>query len=392
MPKTIFKPNREIAPTQLVDALTAVMQGYLPLDFQHTRITPEDAWQVLAYASVNRQTLDGACAALPDAPSGNRLREVLLPALPPLPELQGQLNRILRQQLHPSLFKKRRPFQIALDLTLIPYHGQPEASPDEVMRGEAKSGTTHFHGYATVAIVHDKRRYTLALRFVRLGQTMVEVVRQLLDRVKRLEIAVRRVYLDAGFCQVPVLKTLRRRQLPYLMPLPARGQSGGVRKLFTRRKSYVTCYTLHSPAYGAWTVTAVAVRRYHQGRYGKHGVKWFAYAIAGLPRRTPPTQVFEWYRRRFGIETGYRQMNQLRARTTSRSPVFRLLLVGLAFILVNLYIALRRALLVGGVLPAEPGTGLALSVDRLAAAFRQAIELLLGSHRALLCRQPVAVS
>jgi putative transposase len=392
MPKTIFKPNREIAPAQLVDALTAVMQRSLPLDFQHTRITPEEAWQILAYASVNRQTLDGACAALPEAPSGNRLREVLLPALPSLPKLQGQLNRILREQLHPSLFKKRRPFQIALDLTLIPYHGQPEASADEVMRGEAKSGTTHFHGYATVAIVHDKRRYTLALLFVRLGQTMVEVVRQLLDRVKRLEIAVRRVYLDAGFCHVPVLKTLRRRQLPYLMPIPARGKSGGVRKLFTRRKSYVTYYTLHSPAYGEWTVKAVTVRRYHKGRYGKHGIQWFAYAIAGLPRGTAPAQVFEWYRRRFGIETGYRQMNQLRARTTSRSPVFRLLLVGLAFILVNLYLALRRALVVGSAPPADPATGLPLSLDRMAAAFRQAIEALLGAHRSLLCRRPVAVS
>lgn len=392
MPKTIFKPNREIAPRQLVDALTAVMQGYLPLDFQHTRITPEEAWQILAYASVNQQTIDGACAALPDAPSGNRLREVLLPALPRLPRLQGRLNRIFRQQLHPSLFKKTRPFQIAIDLTLIPYHGQPEASADEVMRGEAKSGTTHFHGYATVSIVHDKRRYTLALLFVRLGQTMVEVVRQLLDRVNRLKIQVRRVYLDAGFCSVPVLKTLRRRQLPYLLPIPARGKSGGVRKLFTRRKSYVTAYTLHSPEHGEWTVKAVALRRYHKGRYGKHGVKWFAYAIRGLPRQTPPAQVFEWYRRRFGIETSYRQMNQLRARTTSRSPVLRLLLVGLAFMLVNLYVTLRRALVVGIAPPADPATGLPLSLDRMAAAFRQAIEVLLGSHRSFLCRQPVAVS
>ena len=48
-------------------------------------------------------------------------------------------------------------------------------------------------------------------------------------------------------------------------------------------------------------------------------------------------------------------MNQLRARTTSRSPVFRLLLVGLAFILVNLYITLRRALVVGSLLPTDPG-------------------------------------
>lgn len=392
MPKTIFKPNREVAPAQLTQALTDLMQRCVPLDFQHTRITPEEAWHILAYASVHRQMMESACAALPDAPSGNRLREVLLPTLPTLSELQRQLNRVLRHQLPPALFKKKRALQIAIDLTLIPYHGQPQTSADEVMRGEAKSGTTHFHGYATVAIVHDKRRYTLALLFVRLGQTMVEVVRKLLDRVKRLKIRVRRVFLDAGFCHVPVLKTLRRRKLPYLLPIPARGKSGGVRNLFTRRKSYVGYYTLHSPEYGAWTVKAVVLRRYHKGRYGKHGIQWFAYAISGLPRRTPLAQVFQWYRRRFAIETSYRQMNHVRARTTSRNPVWRLLLVGLAFILVNLYITLRHASILDASPRADLTTGLFLSLDRLAAAFRQAVERRLGSHRSLHCRHPVTVS
>lgn len=392
MPKTIFKPNREVAPLQLANALTTVMQTYLPLEFEHTRISPEDAWQILAYASVTRQTVAAACAALPEAPSGNRLREVLLPALPTLPELQRRLNCILRQQLHPSLFKKKRPFQFAIDLTLIPYHGQAQTQADEVMRGEAKSGTTHFHGYATLSIVHDKRRYTLMLIFVRLGQTMAEVVRQLLDRLKRLNFKVRRLYLDAGFCNVAVLKTLRRRKLPYVLPIPLRGKSGGVRKLFTRPKSYSGYYTLHSPSDGAWTVKAVALRRYFKGRYKKHGVHWFAYAICGLPRHTPLAQVFEWYRRRFGIETSYRQMHHLRARTTSRNPVWRLLLVGLAFILVNLYITLRRAFSVGPLSNNNSAAHLPVSLERMATAFRQAVELLLGSQPALLCQQLAVLS
>ena len=311
-------------------ALTDVLQATLPLELQNTRITPQEAWQVLAYASVNRLTLESACDALPGAPSGNRLREVLLPALPPRAELQGRLNRRLRQQLHPSLWKKPRGLHLAIDLVLIPYHGQPQTDEAEVVRGEAKAGTTHFHGYATVTIVHDKRRYTLAIRFVQLGETMDEIVRWLLDRIKRLKLRVRRVYLDAGFASVPVLRTLKRRQLAYLLPLPVRGRSGGVRTLFTRPKSYWGYYTLHSRDHGAWTVKTVVVQRYLKGRYGKHGCKWFAFAIAGLPRTTPPHQIFEWYRRRFGIESTYRQLNHVRARTASRSPVLRLLLVGLA--------------------------------------------------------------
>jgi len=267
MSKPTFKPNREVAPRQLVDTLTAVMQRYVPLDFTNTRITPQEAWQVLSYASVNRQTLASACAALPDAPSGNRLREVLMPVLPRLAKLQSQLNRVLRQQLPPSLWKKPRGLRMAIDLVLIPYHGEPLAQADEVRRGEAKSGTTHFHGYVTISIVHDKRRYTVALIFVRPGQSMDDVVRQLLNRVKRLKFKVRRVYLDAGFCSVAVLKTLHRRNMAYLLPLPMRGQSGGVRTLFTRPKGYWGFYTLHRPEAGPLTVKAVVVRRYLKGRY-----------------------------------------------------------------------------------------------------------------------------
>jgi putative transposase len=391
MPKTVFKRNREVAPEQLVKALTDVMQATVPLGLRNTRITPEEAWQVLAYASVNRLTLESACDALPGAPSGNRLREVLLPALPPRAELQRRLNQRLRQQLHPSLWKKPRGLHLAIDLVLIPYHGQPQTDEAEVVRGEAKAGTTHFHGYATATIVHDKRRYTLAIRFVQLGETMNEIVRWLLDRVKRLKIRLRRVYLDAGFANVPVLRTLKRRQLAYLLPLPARGRSGGVRTLFTRAKSYWGYYTLHSQEHGAWTVKTVVVQRYLKGRYGKHGRKWFAYAIADLPRGTPPHQVFEWYRRRFGIESTYRQLNHVRARTTSRSPVLRLLLVGLAVILVNLHVALRRLTTLLDA-PAGAPTAIPFSLDRLADLIRHVVQSLIGGQRSLCFRHFVTVS
>jgi hypothetical protein len=50
-----------------------------------------------------------------------------------------------------------------------------------------------------------------------------------------------------------------------------------------------------------------------------------------------PTDVRETYRRRFGIETSYRQLNQSRSRTSTRDPLYRFLLVGLALFLRNLW-------------------------------------------------------
>ena len=325
MPKTASHVNRIIRSPQVLAAFVDIVRPHLPLALQGTRITEEDVLYVLTHASVHRLSLDAACAELEAAPSANRFREVLGAALPARPTLQRQLNTILRAQL-PKVFRKgKRAYNLAIDLTLIPYHGQPYQDDREVARGAAKSGTTHFHAYATVSIVHDKRRYVLALVFVDKGTPMAAVVRQLLDRVKRLKIKVRRVYLDKGFCSVPVFKTLTRRHLSYIVPIPVRGKSGGVRRLFHGRVSYQTAYTLTSPQHGRYTVSTVVVRRYSKGKATRQGIRWFAYAVAGLPARTRPTQVFELYRQRFGIEPSYRQMNQVRARTTSRNPTLRLL-------------------------------------------------------------------
>ena len=44
---------------------------------------------------------------------------------------------------------------MAADLVLIPYHGQPQHDPDEIYRSEAKSGTSHFHAYATLYVIRN---------------------------------------------------------------------------------------------------------------------------------------------------------------------------------------------------------------------------------------------
>ena len=58
---------------------------------------------------------------------------------------------------------------------------------------------------------------------------------------------------------------------------------------------------------------------------------------------------FDWvketYRQRFAIETTYRQLHQARIRTSTRDPVRRLLYVGIALILRNVWVWLHRTVL-----------------------------------------------
>lgn len=378
MSKPTTKITRTIRSEQVLKAFVNVVRKNLPLELKNTRMTTDDIIYALAYANVHRLSIELACQELQDAPSGNRLREVLVEALPDRAGMQRMLNRMFRQQLHPSVWTCKRDFNVAIDLTLIPYHGQPYEDQKEIVRSMPKSGTTHFHGYATVSIVRDDRRYVVALRFIEYGEEMATIVRWLLKRLKTLKFRIRRVFLDKGFCSKPVFKVLDQHQLSYVIPIPVRGKSGGVRTLF-QGKSRKTTYTFNSPKQGQYTVPAVVVKRYSKGRYGRHKSKWFAYAVSGLPTGILPAQVFELYRQRFGIESSYRQMNQVRARTSTRNPVVRLLLVGLAFVLFNLYIALRQNLSSALKQPLQVPKRFWLSLRRLALLLSRAIERLWGT-------------
>jgi putative transposase len=376
MSKPTTKNNRILRSQQVLNALIAVVRPYLPLDLQNTRITADDLIAVLGYASANRISTEAACQELKGAPSANRLREVLAEALPERAILQRALNRILRVQTPRFVKRGKRSYYVAIDLTLIPYHGECYEEENEIVRSAAKSGTTHFHGYATASIVHDHQRYVLALRFVEKGESMETIVAGLLNRLKSMGISIRCAYFDKGFCSVPVLKTLQRRKLRFVLPIPVRGKSGGVRTLFEQSASHKTTYTFNSPKHGELAVTAVVVKKYSKGRYKRKGARWFAYAIARLPKSVAPHQVFERYRQRFGIETSYRQMNQVRARTTSRNPVVRLLLVGLAFVIFNLYIANRQHIAICLKHPAAPVSKFWLSLRRLVRMIVHAVEKL----------------
>jgi putative transposase len=119
----------------------------------------------------------------------------------------------------------------------------------------------------------------------------------------------------------------------------------GSRSLFASKQSYWDKYTMHSASDGELTFDVAVVRRY--SRPSRSGAKripptTLVYAVVGKRlrrqgrRRSFPSLV-EAYRRRFGIESSYRQINQARLRTSSRSPELRLLAVAIALLLRNLW-------------------------------------------------------
>src|SRR5262249_11967335 len=284
---------------------------------------------LLFYAAARLTSLAAACAALRQAPSDQAVRDALRATLPPLFDLQALLNRALTADLPKGLRRRRQP--LAIDLTLLPYHGQPCYLPEEVYRSQPKGGTSHFHAYATAYVIRKGQRFTVALDYVLHGEALPDVVRGLLPKAARAGIRARYLLLDRGFYSAGVIRYLQAARYPFLMPAPCRGRKaghpkgpGGTRVFHLWKRSGWSRYVLRD-ARGCKATVGICVKcRNYRGAWQRHGRQALVYAYWGL-RPSSGQWVYQTYRLRFGIETTYRQLRQARITTTARDPVLRLL-------------------------------------------------------------------
>ena len=326
---------------ELLDFALETLLKHVRLHINGEKCTLENVFELILKASASQTSVSDVCDDTPGAASGTTVLSQLHQALPQglgqLWHLEAKLNDALVANLTARMRRVR--CDLAIDLVLIPYHGQPAKDEKEIRRGQAREGTTHFHCYATAYMIYKDQRVTLCMTFVRKNDTMPAILRRLFKRLDTLHLQVKKLYLDKGFYSIGVIRWLKERGTPFILPAIAR-KNGGVSKLFVGRASYTTSYTMHNQKLGSEVVDVALTRKYSKGRYRRQRSKWFAYVTFGV--RTHPLQIFQFYRRRFGVESSYRQMNRVRARTSSTNPALRLLYVGIAFLLINLWVRLKQ--------------------------------------------------
>lgn len=338
-----MQPTQRLSAEQVRELSVSTLSSHLDLRLEGHRYTEDDLWNVIVAAAAEAQSIESAAASLERAPHGStvrtHVRERLLRPIS-LQALQDDSNRMLVAQVPTGIGGRSHP--VAIDLTLLPYHGEAAQDKEEIRRGLAKSGTTHFHGYATAYLIRKNKRLTLAMTYVRAGETLSQVLERLLRTLDRLGVGRTRLYLDRQFYTVEVIGYFqqRRPEERVVLPVVVRGKQGGTRALLKGRRSHWTEYTMQSRKQGRATFRVAVICKYSKGRYGRRGVEHFAYAVLG-EITGKPQRLYGEYRRRFGIESSYRLMNELRIRTSSRCPKLRLLFVAVALLLANLWVYLK---------------------------------------------------
>ena len=338
-------PHRTLNRKQVQRSATGHLQRHVPLRPYERKVTPQALWAVLLVAAAGVTSVHAACGRLDGLASEEPIRKALIAALPDFAELQRQLINAPAGRLPRAL--RRRAQRLAVDLTLIPYHGEPVRDEAEVYRGQAKAGTGLFHAYVGLK----GQWFTVALTAVSEGVGMKDVLQRLRKQARSVGVKPRLVLRDRGFSSVDVIRYLPAARRPFLMPVVIRGRKSGdprgpsgTRVFAAMKRGGWFRYTVISGSKRTATVSVCVTCRNLRGQWKRHGRRALVYACWGVAGRSC-AWVRERYRSRFGIESSYRRMNQARGRTSTRRPALRLRYVGLAPELRNEWVWLHFAVL-----------------------------------------------
>jgi hypothetical protein len=308
-------------------------------------------WNVVLRAAARLVSVFAACRDLANAPSQQAVFDALADGLPrTLPVLENRLNQALIDGLPRRL--RRRAWRVAIDWHLVPYYGEPQHSRNEIYYGKPRQGTSRFHAYATACIVQYGERYTLALTWVRRHESTVVVLRRLLARIREIGLKIKGLLLDRAFFSCPVAAFLQGERVPFLMPVMFRGRKPKKRRArlglywIKRQKAGWYAHTLKSGTQSARVQICVAYRTRRHPKTKKRGTRKLLFAAWRM--HGSPTEIRERYRKRFGIESSYRQLRQARIYTCTRNPRLRLVFVAVALILRNLWVWIHATILADG--------------------------------------------
>lgn len=255
------------------------------------------------------------------------------------------LGKLNRQVLATAKVKGafRRKVIVAIDLTFIPYYGKKITQ--YVVGWKHDKGTSWFHCWATLRIVASGRRFTVKARPVKRdeldAEAMAKIVLDLLAEAKACGVHIRLVLLDKGFYNTAVIRALQTSSSKFLMAAKrSKTEKEAILDYFKTGKGQVRPFSLGE---GDEEIHfQLSIHRFKKKKrkrvrnilelYGAFatnlGLKRALQIWACLP---------EDYRRRWGVETGYRVDGDFRAKTTSIDERLRFIYYEYMVFLENLW-------------------------------------------------------
>jgi hypothetical protein len=312
-------------------------------------VSPRTLVYLLVRAGAERRSLDAIARMAQNLPSAETIRQALRRLLP---RTSVEFEPAIREALHRRLPKalSRRPRTMAIDYHKKPYYGSKNTPG--ICCSQVKASTTRFFVYATLLVIRKGRTFTVGLVPVVPGEEKTTIITRLLQQAAAKGLKPRCLLLDRGFYGAKVIGHLQQQNIPFVIPVIRRGQVGtaqnpgtGTAQFFRKgRRGWATYLWKARLRIGGHRAPRTPVTNdVCMAFRGKDRCPW-VYACYRMSAWDPKA-IAQLYRRRFRIETSYRQMHEGLAQTSSKNLVYRLLLVLVALVLRNLWVWLHLMLL-----------------------------------------------
>jgi putative transposase len=292
----------------------------------------KDIYQTFIGMAADKQSCHSIQNSVDNIPSEGSIRHHL-PKIT-MDELESINHNILTEHIS-KMLPRNRAYEFSIDTTDDPYYGKTTSENDNyIVGGKSKKSSNKFYRYASLYLVHNQIKITIAILPVREGVNNLEYVQRFIELIERMNFQVKVLLLDRGFYSVKIFRYLLNNDIPHIVPVFKRGKK--ILEMLSVMKSRREQYRIRSQEDGILDITIAFDLQYLKGRFDKNGEVLYGYVIYGID--WTPRKIYKTYRRRFAIEASYRLRNQVRPRTSTRNPTFRYLMAIISLLLVNTWV------------------------------------------------------
>lgn len=319
----------------------------------NAKYTPQDVLRVSMSLCQHSETVAPTIRKMDrrdmDVMTGQRFLQIL--GAVPIKDMQGICHDMLETSVKAVAETGRLSgnLTIGVDDHLIPRFDKKGKEHPDLKSGKRKRGTNIFEGYMTAQVVSGKRRATLAAYPIVNGGNQTQFLGGIISNVRYVGADIGTMLLDRGFNSVDNMLEMERQNVEYIMPLK------GNKKLYKIMEEVdagtgaaVRDYTMINKEGKSATFTLVVCHKQKSGKSGHISDRYIAFATniavdnpQSLLRRIPKA-----YRARWGIETGYRVLETVRARTKSPRTVARLFLFYFSLVFANYWVLYKIILII----------------------------------------------
>ena len=258
-------------------------------------------------------------------------------------EIQAMVDKGISRMVHEAKHHLEfdRPAEVAIDMTYIAYYGDRDEL--EMVMGAPRTKAYEWcYKFATLTVVGENVKFTLAIRPVEKGNLVGEVVRNLLQDARE-HVTIEMVYADSEFCSVDTIRTLEAANVRYVIPSP---KNKRVKREIERMSQEIEVrrdYGIYGPMSGGSTNERASTNLVLLPSI-KDEEKTVAFTTnkdvkAGTKVERKYTQnVINRYSRRWGIENSYKTIKDFLAWTTSKDFSVRLFYFGFAVLLYDMWL------------------------------------------------------